>query len=166
MNNTEVQNPWRKLFAYHNWFRWLTVLSVALMLALCTLSCCCLYSLLKCFRSSHACMPYVFTSVLACAKPARACVSEVLLPALQTLSLSFLTNSSTDSKAFQHFIAFSGSPTAVHCAFLFFNAKAWPQSQTDLSCALRYYTHSKNTWQPHFRLSELHQCDQGMHATK
>ena len=25
------------------------------MLALCTLSCCCLYSLLKCFRSSHAC---------------------------------------------------------------------------------------------------------------
>ena len=60
-------------------------------------------------------------------------VSETLLLALWTLSLSFLTsNSSSDSKAFLHFIAFSGSPTAVHRAFLFFDAKAWPQSQTDL----------------------------------
>ena len=41
-------------------------------------------------------------------------------------------NSSSDSKAFRRFIAFSGSPTAVHCAFLFFDAKAWPQSQTEL----------------------------------
>ena len=60
-------------------------------------------------------------------------VSEALLLALRTLSLSFLTsNSCSDSKAFLHFIAFSGSPTAVHRAFLFFDAKAWPQSQTDL----------------------------------
>ena len=74
-------------------------------------------------------LPYVFDSVLACAKPAHARVSEALLPALQTLSLSYLTNSSSDSKAFQYFIAFSGSPT-VHRAFLFFNVKAWPQPQT------------------------------------
>ena len=79
-----------------------------------------------------SCLPYVFDSVLACAKPAHARVSEALLPALRTLSLSFPTNSSSDSKAFQHFIASSGSPTAVHSAFLFFDAKAWPQSQTDL----------------------------------
>ena len=60
-------------------------------------------------------------------------VSGALLLTSRTLSLSFLTNnSSSDSKAFLHFIAFSGSPTAVHRAFLFFDAKAWPQSQTDL----------------------------------
>ena len=40
------------------------------------------------------------------AKPAHARVSEALLPALRTLSLSFFTNSYSDSKAFQHFIAF------------------------------------------------------------
>ena len=59
----------------------------------------------------------------------------------RTLSLSFLTNnSSSDSKAFLRFIAFSGSPTAVHRAFLFFDAKAWPQSQTDLfTCTLWAY---------------------------
>ena len=55
-------------------------------------------------------------------------VSEALLLVLRTLSLSFPTNNpSSDSKAFLHFIAFSGSPTVVHCAFL-----SWPQSQTDL----------------------------------
>ena len=60
-------------------------------------------------------------------------VSGALLLTSRTLSLSFLTNnSSSDSKAFLRFIAFSGSPTAVHRAFLFFDAKAWPQSQTDL----------------------------------
>ena len=89
------------------------------------------YSLFKRFQKI-SCLPYVVDSVLACAKPADACVSEALLPALQTLSLSFLTNSSSDSKVFQHFIVFSGSPSAVHHAFLFFNVKAWPQSQTDL----------------------------------
>ena len=31
---------------------------------------------------------------------------------------------SSDSKAFLYFIAFSGSPTGVHCALLFFDAKA------------------------------------------
>ena len=63
----------------HNWFRWLTILSVALMLTLCTLCCCCLYKVCwnvsvalmlaicvrlcsclcivcsQCFRRSHAC---------------------------------------------------------------------------------------------------------------
>ena len=54
-------------------------------------------------------------------------VSEAFLLSLRTLSLSFLTNnSSSDSKAFLGFTAFSGR------AFLFFNAKAWPQSQTHL----------------------------------
>ena len=73
----------------------------------------------------------VFGSVLACAKSAH--VSEALLLALRTLSLSFVTNnSSSDSKAFLRFIAFSGSPTVVHRAFLFFDVKAWQQSQTDL----------------------------------
>ena len=158
MNSTEVQNPQRKLYAYHNWFRWLTILSVALMLALCTLSCCCLYnvsealilamcsfmflpvySLFKMFQKI-SCLPCVFDSVLACAKPAHACVSEALLPALQTLSLSFLTNSSSYSKAFQHFIAFSGSPTAVPCfPFLWCEGMAtvinWP-----LHVHLRCYT--------------------------
>ena len=44
-------------------------------------------------------------------------VSEALLLTFQTLSLSFVTNnSSSDSKAFLRFIAFSGSPTAVHHA--------------------------------------------------
>ena len=68
-------------------------------------------------------------SVLACAKSTHA---------LQKLSyslcgLSLVTNnSSSDSKAFLRFIAFLGSPTAVHRAFLFFDAKAWPQPQTDL----------------------------------
>ena len=56
-------------------------------------------------------------------------VSEAVLLALRTLSLSF---SLSPPQTVRHFIAFSGSPTAVHCAFLFFDAKAWPQSQTDL----------------------------------
>ena len=60
-------------------------------------------------------------------------VFQKLSLALRTLSLSFVTNnSSLDSKAFLCFIAFSGSPTVVHHAFLFFDAKAWQQSQTDL----------------------------------
>ena len=61
-------------------------------------------------------------------------VSEALLLPLRTLSLSFVTNnSSSDTKAFLRFIAFSGSQIAVHRDFLFFSdAKAWPQSQTDL----------------------------------
>jgi len=88
------------------------------------------YSLFKCFRRSHA---YHMCSVLFL--PVQVCsrVSEALLLALRTWSLSFLTdNSSSDNKAFPSFIVFSDSPTAVHRAFLSFNAKAWPQSQTDL----------------------------------
>ena len=75
----------------------------------------------------------VFGSVLACAKSAHAFQELSSVLTLRTLSLSFVTNnSSSDSKAFLCCIAFSGSPTAVHRAFLFFDAKAWPQSQTDL----------------------------------
>ena len=78
----------------------------------------------KCLR-----LPYVFGSVLACAKSAH--VFQKLSYSLcgLCLSLKFLTNkSSSDSrpKAFLRFTAFSGSPTAVHRAFLFFDAKAWP----------------------------------------
>ena len=98
-----------------------------------------------------SCLSYVFDSVLACAKPAHGRVSEALLPLLRTLSLSFLTNSSSDSKAFQHFTVFSGSPTAVHRAFLFFNAKAWQQSQTDLfTCTT--VLHCGNTFLRHIHL--------------
>ena len=108
------------------------ILSVALMLAYV------FYPAFACIKSVEmfqklSCLPYAFDSVLACAKPAHAHVSEALLLALRTLSLSSFTNSSSDSKAFQRFIAFSGSPTAAHRAFL--RAKAWPQSR-----ALRYYT--------------------------
>ena len=98
-----------------------------------------------------SCLPYVFDSVLACAKPAHAHVSEAHLPALRTLSLSFLTNSSLESKALQQFIAFSGSPRAVHRAFLFFDVKAWPQSQTDLfTCTT--VLHYGNTFLRHIDL--------------
>ena len=67
-------------------------------------------------------------------------VSEVLLLALQTLSLSFLTNnSSSDSKAFLCFIAFSGSSTAVH------RAMQWHSHSYKLTAshALRYCTVGK-----------------------
>ena len=101
INSTEVQNPWCKLYAVA------CIKSVEMFQKL-------------------SCLPYVFDSVLACAKLAHVRVSEVLILTLRTLSLSFLINSSSDSKAFQHFIAFSGSPTVVHRAFLFFAVKAWP----------------------------------------
>ena len=78
-------------------------------------------------------LTYVFGSVLACAIKSAHVIQELSYSLRRTLSLSFVTNnSSSDSKAFLRFIAFSGSPTAVHRAFLFFDAKAWPQSQTDL----------------------------------
>jgi len=65
----------------------------------------------------------VFGSVLACAKSAHV---------FQTHFADFVSNnSSSDSKAFLHFIAFSGSPTAVfvdcsctmvlHCGHTFLN---------------------------------------------
>ena len=51
------------------------------------------------------CSSYMFGSVLACMCKVCSRVSEALL----------LTNNSfSDNKAFLHFIAFSGSPTAVH----------------------------------------------------
>ena len=56
--------------------------------------------------------------VLACAKPAH--VFQKLSYSLCGLCLSFATNnSSSDSKAFLCFNAFSGSPTVVHRVFLF-----------------------------------------------
>ena len=57
-----------------------------------------------------SCLPYVFSSVLACAKSAH--VFQKLSYSLCGLGLSFLTdNSSLDSKAFPSLIVFSDSPT-------------------------------------------------------
>ena len=56
------------------------------------------------------CLSYVFRSVLACAKSAHVFQKRYSL----CRSLSLTNNSSSDSKAFLRFIAFSGSPTAVH----------------------------------------------------
>ena len=67
----------------------------------------------------------VFGSVLACAKSDH--VFQKL--SLETLSLSFITITLPQTVCF---IVFSGSPTAVHHAFLFFNTKACPQSKTDV----------------------------------
>ena len=155
------------------------------MLAICVRLCSCLCIVSsKCFRSSHAChmcsvvflpvyslfkmfqkiscLPYVFDSVLACAKPAHARVSEALLPALRTLSLSFLTNSSSDSKAFQHFIAFSGSPNSSTPCFPFFDAKSWPQSQTELytcttvlHCGHTFLRRLSSTEKPQYRVLQV-----------
>ena len=64
--------------------------------------------------------------------------TEVQNPQLKLIYLLcglclFPNNSSSDSKAFLCFIAFSGSPTAVHRAFTFSLMQLiWPQSQTDL----------------------------------
>ena len=80
-----------------------------------------------------SCLPYVRVWFSSCPCKVCSCLSEALLLALHTLSLSFLTNIfSSDSKAFLRFILFSGSSTLVHLAFFFFDVKAWPQSQTDL----------------------------------
>ena len=76
------------------------------------------------------------------------------------LSLSSL-NSSSDSKASLHFIAFSGSPTAVHRAF---DVKAWPQSQTDFfTCTTvsfwtprkRSHKHLSSTENPQYSMLQL-----------
>ena len=97
------------------------------MLAKCVRLCFCLF--IVC--SNVSCLPCVRFCSCLCKVCSR--VSEALLPALRTLSLSFLTNSSSHSKAFLHFIAIpASSSTAVHRAFLFFDVKAWPQSPTDL----------------------------------
>ena len=59
------------------------------------------------------CLSHVFGSVLACNCKVCSRVSEALLLAL--LSLSLTNNYSSDSKVFLRCNAFSGSPTAVHC---------------------------------------------------
>ena len=99
------------------------------MLALCTLSCCCLVSLLECFKSSHACHMCYF-----CSCPCIVCwnVSEALLLACLSLSSIALP------QKVRHFIAFSSSPTAICRGFLFFDVKAWPWSQTDLFTCRTY----------------------------
>ena len=133
--------------------------SVALMLALCTLSCCCLSvqmfqklsclpyvlgSVLTCVQfvqvfQKLSCLPYVFGSVLACAKSAH--VSQNLLLALQTLPICFVTNnSSSDSNTYVHFIAFSGSPMALQRAS-FSSIRSHDHShKLTSSHTLRYYT--------------------------
>ena len=82
------------------------------------------YSVFKCFRSSHAC---------------HMCSLFLFLP-VQSL-LVYFRSSLTRFSTFHCVLRLSNSslslacetiPTAVHCAFLFFDAKAWPQSQTDL----------------------------------
>ena len=105
------------------------------------------YCLFKCFRICHTAICVRFCSCLfiVCSNVSEDLMCLVLFLSLlmyvfQKLSyslcrlcLSFLTNSSSDSKAFLHFIAIpASSTTAVHRAFLFFDVKAWPQSQTDL----------------------------------
>ena len=55
---------------------------------------------------------YTMCSVLFLTACPCSCVSEALLLTLLTLSLT--NNSSSDSKAFLCYIAFSGSPKAVH----------------------------------------------------
>ena len=112
--------------------------SVALMLALCTPSCCCLCTVCS-NVSVLSCLPYVFGSVLACAKSAH--VSQNLLLALQTLPICFVTNnSSSDSNTYVHFIAFSGSPMALQRAS-FSSIRSHDHShKLTSSHTLRYYT--------------------------
>ena len=88
MNSTEVQNPRRKHNRVENYGA----------------------SSMKGVYAYH-----VFGSVLACMCKVCSRASETLLLVLLTLSLTI--NSSSDSKAFLRFIAFSGSPTAytIHC---------------------------------------------------
>ena len=59
--------------------------------------------------------------------------SQALLLVLRTLSLSFPTNNpSSDSKAFLCWHCVLRLPNSSTLCFPFFDAKAWPQSQTDL----------------------------------
>ena len=120
------------------------------------------YSVFKCFRSSHLAICVRFCSCLctvcsnvsealmlaicvrSCYCPCIVCSLFLFLPVQSLLTcfksfftrfadfVPFLTNNLIVSQAFLRFIAFSGSPTAVHHAFLFSDAKAWPQSHTDL----------------------------------
>ena len=85
----------------------------------------------------------VFGSALAPICKVCSRVSEALLLALRTLSLSFVTNnSSSDSKAFLRFIAFScrlPNSSSYTVLSVFFDAKAWPHGhKLTSSRALRY----------------------------
>ena len=89
----------------------------------------------------------VFGPVLVCAKPAH--VFQKLSYTRFADFVSFVTNSSSsDSKVFLRFITFSDSPTVVHHAFLFFDAKAWPQSQTDLFTYITLWAYFSQTHRP------------------
>ena len=109
----------------HKWHGICSV-SEAIMLAICVQFCSCLCMI--CSNVSEALMLAICVHRFCCCL-CKVClhVSEAFLLALQTLSLSFLTNNSfSNSKTFLGFTVFSGR------AFLFFDAKAWPQSQTHL----------------------------------
>ena len=91
-------------------------------------------------RSCHACQMclVLFLPVQSLLM----CFRSSLTRFADRLSLSFPTNNpSSDSKAFLRFIAFSGSPTAVHCAFLS-SMRRHGHSRHKLisSRAQRYYT--------------------------
>ena len=60
------------------------------------------------------------------------CTHAHMLCEICLFLLSLITLPQTVRLFYVSLHVFSGSPTAVHHAFLFFNVKAWPQSQTDL----------------------------------
>ena len=95
------------------------------------------YSLFKCFRSSHAC--YMCSVQFLPVQSLLTCFRSSLTRFVDFVSL-FLTNSSSDSKPLLRFIAFSGSPTAVHRAFLSSMRRHTHSHKLTSSCALRYYT--------------------------
>ena len=89
-------------------------------------------------RSCHACQMCLVLflpvqSLLTCFRSS--------LTRFADLSLSFPTNNpSSDNKAFLRFIAFSGSPTAVHCAFLSSMRRHGHSHKLISSRAPQYYT--------------------------
>ena len=100
-----------------------------------------------------SCLPYVFGSVQSLLTCFREKLSYSLCGLCLSLS-SLILDSYSDSKAFHFFIAFSGSPTAVHHAFLFFDAKAWPQSQADRQAQGNYCNPSR-AYAPRVKNSQL-----------
>ena len=153
------------------------------MLALCTLSFCCLCKV--CWNVSEAFMLAICVWLCSCRCIVCSNVSDVLMLAIcvrfcsylckacsctcfrSSLTcfadfFSFLINSSSDSKAFQRFIAFSGSPTAVQRAFLLFDVKGWPQSQTELMCTT--VLHCGHTFLRRIDLSHSIACSTVLHS--
>ena len=90
-------------------------------------------------RSCHACqMCLVLFSPV---QSLLTCFRSSLTRFADFVSLSFPTNNpSSDSKAFLRFIAFLGSPTAVHCAFLSSMRRHGHSHKLISSRAPRYYT--------------------------